>query len=225
MKAIEAVAAKITAELGPKWRRCKRVPVALLAPLCDAVYAAGINPSQVRLQRYLPVTYASALGPGIYAWRTEKGFRLSKGPLNKKAAVERADLARAVAEPIATAPQTCLDPRNDGRWAVPPSKILSYVIDIENESLRNTMALFALVQAAHPTTQQHDHCRQVADLTRMVALLMEEQSIEDVRTVNPDELAYQVLQGQAGKALTDSQRTMVSKTWFRLRNTFEAYAE
>lgn len=225
MKAIEEIAAKIKAELGPKWQTRNEVPIALLAPLCDAVYAAGMNPTQERLQRYLPVTYPSALGPGIYAWRTENGFCLSRGPLNKKAAATSADLAKVVAEPIATAPQTCLDPHNDGRWASPPSKILSYIVGIENESLRNTMALFALIRATDPARSQRDLYYVVAELTRRIALLMDEQSIEDVRTINPDDLTYQVLQGQAGRALTDYQRTTVSKTWFRLRNTFEAYAE
>ena len=145
--------------------------------------------------------------------------------MNKKAAATPADLAKVVAEPIATAPQTCLGPRNDGRWAAPPSKVLSYLIDIENESLRNTIALFTLIRATDTTRLQRDLYVLVAELTRRIALLMEEQSIDDVRTVNPDELTYQVLQGQAGKALTDYQRTTVSKTWFRLRNTFEAYAE
>src|SRR6266480_1082048 len=101
MKVIEETAAKVTAELGPKWQQCREVPIAVLAPLCDAVYAAGMNPTQERLQRYLPVIYATALGPGIYAWRTEKGFCLSRGPLNKKAAATPADLAKVVAEPIA----------------------------------------------------------------------------------------------------------------------------
>src|ERR1700680_4404840 len=154
MKAIEEIAAKIKAELGPKLRIRTEVPLSLLAPLCDAVYAAGMNPTQERLQRYLPVTYPSALGPGIYAWRTEKGFCLSRGPLNKKAAATPADLAKVGAEPIAPGPQAWLGPRNDGRWASPPSKILSYIVDIENESLRNTIALFALIRATDPARSQ-----------------------------------------------------------------------
>jgi hypothetical protein len=225
MKAIETIAARIQEVLGPQWRQCKEVPIALLAPLCDAVYAAGMNPSQKQLKLYLPVIYPSALGPGIYAWRTEKGFSRCAGPLNKKPLVTLADFAKAVTEPIATAPQTCLDPRNDGRWAAPCSKTLSYVVDIDNESLRNTMALFALIQAAHPTRQHHDQYRVVVDLTHRIAGLMKEQSIDDVRMINPDELTYQVLQGQSGKGLTDYQRATVGKTWFHLRNTFDAYAE
>jgi integrase len=225
MKAIETIAARITTELGPEWRKCREVPIALLAPLCDVVYAAGMNPTQERLQSYLPLIYVTAFGPGIYAWRAEKGFSISSGPYSRKPAITLTDLARVVAEPISTAPQTSLDPRNDGRWAAPSSAVLSYVVDIENESLRNTMALFALIQAAHPTRQQHDHYRVVADLTHRVAKLMKEQSIEDVSTMNPDKLTYQVLQGQSGEGLTEYQRATVGKMWFHLRNTFDAYAE
>jgi hypothetical protein len=54
---------------------------------------------------------------------------------------------------------------------------------------------------------------------------MTEESANDVTMINPDALTYRVLQGQAGKMLTGYQRTTVSKTWLRLRNTFEAYAE
>jgi hypothetical protein len=223
MKAIEEIAAKIAAELGPNWQTVREVPVALLSALCDAVYAAGMNPSQGRLQRYLAVTYPTALGPGIYAWREKHGFGMCKGPLNKKPTTTPADLARVVAQPISTAPQTCLDPQNDGRWAAPSSKVLSYIVDIENESLRNTVALYALIQAAHPTHQ--NLYAVLSEITRRVSLLMKEQAVEDVRTINPDALTYQVLQGQAGKMLTEFQRTTVSKTWFRLRNTFASYTE
>lgn len=153
----------------------------LLAPLCDAVYEAGMNPSQKRLKCYLPVTYPSAFGPGIYAWRKEKGFGLNKGVLSRKPTTTPAHLAKVIAEPIATAPQTCLDPHNDGRWTAPSSKVLSYIVDIKNESLRNTIALFALIQAAHHTKSQHDLYYVLSDLTRKITLLMEEQSIEDVR--------------------------------------------
>lgn len=104
-------------------------------------------------------------------------------------------------------------------------RFFRYLIDIENASLRNTIALFALIRATDPARSQRDLYYVVAELTRRIALLMDEQSIEDVRTIDPDELTYQVLQGQAGKALTDYRRTTVSKTWFRLRNTFEGYAE
>ena len=223
MKAIEEIAAKIAAELGPKWQALREVPVALLLPLCDAVYAAGMNPSQDRLKHYLPVIYPSALGPGIYAWREKNMLGMCKGLLKKKPTTTPADLAKVVAKPIATAPQTCLDPENDGRWAAPSSKILSYIVDIENQSLRNTVALYALIQAAHPT--RTDLYVVVSEVTRRIGLLMKEQLVDDVRTINPDTLTHQVLQGQAGKMLTEYQRTTVSKTWFRLRNTFEAYAE
>ena len=201
------------------------MPIALLAPLCDSVYAAGMNPTQKRLQSYLPLIYVSAFGPGLYAWRAEKGLNICMGPYSRKPTLTLTDLARVVAEPIRTAPQTSLDPHNDGRWAAPSGAVLAYVVAIENESLRNTMALFALIQAAYPTRQQHDHYRVVVDLTSRIAKLMQEQSIEDVRTINPDKLTYQVLQGQCGEGLTDFQRATVSRMWFHLRNRFEAYAE
>ena len=57
------------------------------------------------------------------------------------------ELARIVSPVIASAPQTCFDPANDGRWLTPSLPVLTYLGRIENQSVRNAMALFAILRA------------------------------------------------------------------------------
>jgi hypothetical protein len=58
-------------------------------------------------------------------------------------ATELVDVARVVNHSIATSPLTCFDPANDGRWLSPSTKVLAYLVRIENRSIRDVMALFA----------------------------------------------------------------------------------
>jgi hypothetical protein len=48
---------------------------------------------------------------------------------------------------LRTAPFTCFDPEHAGRWPAPHPRIVAYVRAIANPSLRDLMALYALIKA------------------------------------------------------------------------------
>jgi len=51
-----------------------------------------------------------------------------------------------VSPEIAQALFTLFDPANDGRWPAPHPKVVAYLGGIENQSLRDMLALYALLK-------------------------------------------------------------------------------
>ena len=60
---IEEIAARIQSELGPEWPRIKPIPLAVLAPLCEALWDEGKLPTRSILKQYLPAMSMQALAP------------------------------------------------------------------------------------------------------------------------------------------------------------------
>lgn len=218
----EEIAARIQSELGSNWPRIKPIPVGVLAPLCEALWEQGKLPTRSVLKQYLPAMSMQALAPAGGEWRKEKGLsqmgRGARGPV----ATELLDVARVVSHSIAKAPLTCFDPANDGRWNSPSTRILAYLIRIENRSIRDVMALFAALKTEF---SQNSVLSQIAGFTLMWRHVMTEQNIEEVCSIDPNDLLFRIHSGQAGKGLTRRQRQSVFVQWKVVQHALEEYAE
>ena len=131
------------------------------------------------------------------------------------------DLTPHIAPEIAVAPLTCFDPTNDGRWPIPPPKVIGYVRRIENLSVRNAMALYAGLN----DLRQHQFYSRIATFVSAMRLLMKELNIEDVTRIDPDDLFRRLLVKDVGLDLTDCQRVILPRIWNMVRNCFDDYAE
>lgn len=218
----QEVARRIEAELGPAWSRNREIPNAVLAPLCDALWEEGVIPNRRILQRCLPGWNDHAMGPGVVAWRIQKGMPQQgiRGP--RTVPTNLAELAKIVSPAIARAPQTCFDPNNDGRWPTPSVKVLAYLGRIENQSVRDAMALFAILRADR---SQYSMRNQISNFAYIMRRVMMEQSIGDVASIDANDLLFRIHVGEVGKGLTDHQRRTLIGQWSAVRNVYEEYAE
>ncbi len=123
---------------------------------------------------------------------------------------------------MASAPLTSYDPAGDGRWQVPSVKVLSYLGRIENPSVRDSVALFALLRADR---QQKSIYNQIANFVRVLRRVMIEQSIEDITSVDANDLLFRIHVGEIGKGLSEHQRRTLLGQWSAVRNAFDEYAE
>jgi integrase len=160
--------------------------------------------------------------PGIKAWRREKGLPEQGVRWGKALPTNLEELACIIAPEIAIAPQTAFDPLNDGRWVAPHLKILSYLGRIDNQSVRNLMALYALVKSDYSYFPVYNT---ISNFASGVRILMKEQGMNDVTTIDPDDLLFRVHRGEVGKALTEAQQTTFIGQWNRLSNALEEYKE
>lgn len=215
-------AKRIQAELGPLWPRDRPVPPALLAPLCEALWQEGINPNRRIVQQRLPAVNDHAVGPGVVTWRKAKGLPEQGIHSPHPLPTNLQELASIISSPIAGAPLTCFDPANDGRWPAPPPNVLRYLGRIENQSLRDAMALVTILRADRVPRNLYSL---ISNFTYILRRLMNEQRIEDVTAIDPNDLLFRVYTGEAGKGLTEDQRRTVISQWNMVRNVFEEYSE
>jgi hypothetical protein len=218
----QEAAQRVQAELGPLWPRDRPVPKELLAPLCEALWQEGINPNRRIVQQRLPVVNDHAVGPGVVAWRKAKGLPEQGIQSPHPLPTNLQELAKIISSPIAEAPHTCFDPSNDGRWLTPPPQVLRYLGRIENRSLRDAMALVAILRPDRSPRQLYSL---ISNFTYILRRLMNEQRIEDVTAIDPNDLLFRVYAGEAGKGLTEDQRRTVIYQWNMVRNVFEEYSE
>jgi hypothetical protein len=218
----EEIAARIQSELGPDWPRIKPIPLGVLAPLCEALWNQGKLPTRTILKQCLPAMSMQALAPAGGEWRKEKGLSQIGRGTRAHVATELQDVGRVVNPSIAMAPLTCFDAANDGRWLSPSTKVLAYLVRIENESIRDVMALFAALKAEF---SQSSVLSQIAGFTLMWRHVMTEQNIDDVCSVDPNDLLFRIYSGAAGKGLTRAQRQSVFVQWKVVQHAFEEYAE
>ena len=218
----QEIAKRIHADLGPTWPRNRTLPNDVLAPLCEALWQEGVIPNRRIVQHCLPGWNEHAMGPGVVAWRLKKGLPQQgiRGP--RAVPTNLPELAKIVSPAIANAPQTCFDPANDGRWQTPSLVVLRYLGRIENQSVRDAMALFAILRADR---QQFSMRNQIANFTYIMRRVMIEQSIEDVSSIDANDLLFRIHVGEAGKGLTDHQRRTLIGQWSAVRNVYEEYAE
>jgi len=218
----EEIAARIQTELGSDWPRIKPIPDSVLTPLCEALWEDGVLPTRSVLKRWLPTLSLQALAPAGAAWRKEKGLSQMGRSNGAHLTTGMNDVAKVVSPPIATAPLTCFDPGNDGRWSSPSTKVLSYIVRIENRSVRDVMALFAVLKSEFT---QNSVLSQIAAFTLTWRRVMIEQTIDDICTVDPNDLLFRIYSGHAGKGLTRSQQQTVFVHWKAVQHTFQEYTE
>jgi integrase len=198
------------------------VPNNLLADLCNAMWDAGQHPQINTILSCLPHLDKRAIQRGFHAWRASKGFRLQYPRWANPNFAGPEALAKSVSPEVARAPFTWLDPANDGRWPGLHPRLVGYLIRIENPSLRDVMVLYSLIKATYG--EQALYCR-LSTCAAPLRKLMQEQRIERVQDINPDDLLFRVSEGKAGKDLTPTQRSALLLGWNTLTNTFLEYAE
>jgi integrase len=218
----EEAAARIQASLGPTWQRNRPIPDDVLAPLCEAMWQEGVSPNRRLVQRLLPGWNEHALGPGVVAWRKSKGLPQQGVRAARALPTSPAELAKIISPPIRRAPHTCFDPTDDGRWLIPSVPVLSYLGKIDNQSVRDAMALFALLRADR---LQYSIKNQITNFAYIMRRVMTEQSIQDVTSIDPNDLLFRIHVGEAGKGLTDHQRRTLIGQWSAVRNVLEEYGE
>ncbi|HVP45987.1 MAG TPA: hypothetical protein VMT32_05365, partial [Bryobacteraceae bacterium] len=126
----------------------KSAPIAnpLLADLCEALWAAGQYPQIKLIRERLPFFHERAIAPGFHAWRRSRKLHLHYPRWANPFIGGPAALSAMVSPEIAQAPLTIFDPANDGRWPAPHPKVVAYLGGIENQSLRDMLALYALLK-------------------------------------------------------------------------------
>ena len=218
----QEIAGRIQADLGPMWSRDRILPADVVAPLCEALWQEGVIPTRRIIQRFLPGWNEHSLGPGVVAWRIQKGLPQQgiRGP--RAVPTNLSELAKIVSPAVSSAPQTCFDPANDGRWLTPSLTVLAYLGRIENQSVRDAMALFAILRADR---QQFSMRNQIANFTYIMRRVMIEQGIGDVTSIDANDLLFRIHVGEVGKGLTDHQRRTLIGQWSAVRNVYEEYAE
>src|SRR6516162_5470303 len=72
---------------------------------------------------------------------------------------------------------------------------------------------------------QNSVLSQIAGFTLMWRHVMTEQNIEDVCSIDPNDLLFRIYSGQAGKGLTRRQRQSVFVQWKVVQHALEEYAE
>jgi len=132
----------------------KSKPVAdeLIADLCDALWNAAEYPQIQLLREHLPFFHERAITAGFHAWRKLRGLHLHYPRWANPFIGGPMALAARVSPEIATAPLTFFDPANDGRWSPPHPKVVAYLASIANQSLRDSMALYSLINPVWETS-------------------------------------------------------------------------
>lgn len=213
---------QMEAQLPSPWPKCKSVPDALMARMCNDLWAEGINPRTNEIAGYLQRVNVTAIGPGLTAWRRTKGLP-EVGMRSIRALPQNLqELARIIAPEIAQAPHTCFDPLNDGRWPAPAPKIIAYLGRIENQSLRNAMALFAVLKV---NCKDYQTYTRISGFVCTMRAIVVEQGITDITAIDPNDLLFRIYRGEAGQALSECRRGTIISIWNDVRNAFEAYGE
>ena len=198
------------------------VPDELIIALCDALWDEGHRPQLKLLLAYLPNLHERALTRGFHAWRTARGLHLHYPRWANPHVGGTPALVRMLSPEIASAPLTALDPNNDGRWQPPHPKSVVYLASLSNQSVRDVLALFALIKCSlgdHPL-----YCR-LAGYAAPLQKLMQEQGIANIQDIDPDDLLLKVCENKAGAALSPAQRLTIVLGWNNLTNALEQYAE
>jgi hypothetical protein len=217
MTIAEAVTS-VKAIIGEAWPKTMSVPEEPMVALCEALWIGGLRPNMQTIAPHFPGTCTRSFVAGVEAWRRQRGFKY-KGKYPQISKLE--DLVPHIAPEIAVAPLTCFDPNNDGRWPIPPAKVIGYVRGIENLSLRNVMALFAGLK----DLSQYQFYARIVSFTSAMRIVMKELQLTDVTTIDPDDLFHRLLEKGAAVGVSEYSRARLSADWSGIRNCFDDYAE
>lgn len=216
---LEAEIECLKAKVPSGWPKATPLPPDIVAEFCDLLWKHGIQPSSIELSKWANFT-PLMVRTGLKAWRLAKGLPEQGFRGDKALPTNLEELSRIIAPEITIAPQTAFDPLNDGRWAPPALKILSYLGRIENRTVRNVMALYALIKSEQEYFPVYNV---ITNFVSAVRVIMKENSIDDISDIDPNDLLFRVHRGEAGKALTEHQKKTLIGQWNRLCYAFEEY--
>ena len=211
----------LRSELGEGWPKCKPIPNHLVMRLCDTVWDNGGNPSTVYIRALLDVSW-DAVRFGVMEWRRSKNLPKVFKPRQPPTTVAISDLHAALSPEIRQARYTCFDPANDGRWETPHVKLLLYLPKIRNQSVRDSMALFAAIRADAPMASSY---YAIVALNRTLSTVMPELGLTDITEINPDDVLFRVYNREVGKGLSENLSHGIFRNWHRVRRAFDEYTE
>jgi integrase len=219
---LEAHAARIQIALGSKLPRNKRLPIDLFIPFFEDLWKSGVFPTSAVVQRWLPGCSLQALGMACFEWRSRQGLRLARLKANDKPpSVE--DLVPLLDPAVATAPHTCFDPENDGRWPSLQGELVYLLLRLDNASLRNVLTLFAAIKIQ--TCRPQGVLDKVRTFGRIIARLMLETGVGNVATINPNILLFQVWNGKVGLGFNRPTKQKLFGIWTGVQNALAEYGE
>ena len=219
MMTSQEATARLLAEIGPDWPRCKAVPTELIVTLGEAVWREGGSPTIACLASLLDLS-VRAVQPGVIAWRR----RVDTSPFDLQTPASQHRnldyLTRMVSPAVASAPRTCLDPLHPGRWPAPSGKMLAYLAQIRDRSIRDTLTLVAMIEAGGSEKSLYG-C--ITGFAASMRHLMSEASIADITAVDPYDLFARLYRREIGQGFSDHLRVRTLKLWNQVSHTFVEY--
>jgi hypothetical protein len=191
----EAHAARIQATLGANPPRNKRLPIEIFIPFFEDLWKSGVFPNGPVVQQWLPGYSVQSLGMACFEWRSRQGVRLGRLKPNEQPP-DLEDLVPLLDSAIAAAQHTCFDPQNDGRWLRLPGDVVHLLLRLDNASLRNVMALYSAIKIQ--TCTSHFVLCKVRTFARIMGSLMFKTGVQDVTSINPNVLLFQVWNEEVG---------------------------
>ena len=207
----------LRSELGEGWPKCKPIPNHLVLRLCDAVWDNGGNPSTVYVRGLLGVSW-DAIRFGVMEWRRNRNLPKVFKPRVPPVSVAISDLTPVLSAEIRGARYTCFDPANDGRWETPHVKVLLYLPKIENQSLRDSMALYAAIRADSPMASSY---YAIVALSRILSTVMPQLALAEIADINPDDVLFRIYRRELGNSLSENLSREVFTCWHRVRRAFD----
>jgi integrase len=218
----EAHAARIQATLGANPTRSKRLPIEPFIPFFEDLWKSGVFPSAPVVQQWLPGYSIQSLGMACFEWRGRQGVRLTRLKSNEEPPTVE-NLSPLLDPGIAAAPHTCFDPQNDGRWPLLPGDVVHLLSRLDNTSLRNVMTLYSVIKI-QTCTSQFVLCA-VRIFARIFGRLMLETGVEDVTTIDPNVLLFQIWNEEVGLGFNRPTRQKVFGAWTGIQHTLDDYGE
>jgi hypothetical protein len=124
---------------------------------------------------------------------------------------------------VVATPDDTLWSDNDGRWPHLPGEIVHLLIRFNNRSLCNVLALFAAVKIQ--TCSPSFVLNKLRAFGRTIGRLMLEAGIEDVASINPNVLLFQVWRGEIGLGFNRPTKLKLFGTWTGIQNALDEYGE
>lgn len=219
---IEQAVQKVQASIAGQAIKSTPISNPLMADLCDALWAAGQYPQIKLILEYLPSCDRRAIAPAFHSWRSTRKLHLHYPRWANPSIGGPEALAAMVSPEIARAPLTVFDPANDGRWRSPHPKVVAYLRRIDNQSLRDMLALYSLLKTDMNEIPIYSR---LCGLAVPLRKLMDENGLDSVYDIDPDDLLLRVAEHRAGASLTPLQKPKMVLLWNTLSNTFLEYEE
>lgn len=215
---IDDAVANVREIIGSEWPKMMPLPEGAVVALCEALWIGGKRPNHKALSLYFPGISTRPFVAGMAAWRRQRGF---KSKARYPVIGTLADLIPHVAPEVASAPMTCFDPNNDGRWPIPTAKVICYIRAIENPSLRNTVALFAGLK----DSSRYQFYIKLVSYVSPMRVAMKDLQLDDITKIDPDDMFRRLREERVTSGLTEYQRVTLCSSWNTIRHCFDDYAE